>query len=466
VASWVVRELIGAELGDTRLNDRLIRIVEAIAQQPEAGIPQACGKAGAKAAYRFFDNPRVEAGKILATHAQSAAKRAAVHQVVLAPQDTTTWSLGHHPATEGLGPVSNVKKSQGLLVHSTMLLDPKGTPLGVLDQQVWARSAKNFGSRKKARQKEVHEKESQCWLNSLAAVQQALPEHPQVVVIGDRESDLFDLFVAPRRPGVDLLVRVGREGRCVDHEAKYLKQAVAQSPVRGTLSIEVPRTNDRPARQAEVQVRWASLTVMPSRHHPQRKQLSPLRLQFILIEEKNPPSGQKPLYWLLVTTLPVDTLEDALRCVIWYTYRWRIERLHFVFKSGCKIEHLQLETAERLMRALACYTIVAWQLLWLTYEARQNPEQSCARILSRHEWQSLHAAVHPKQPIPDQPPTMREAVRMIAQLGGFLARKHDGEPGVKTLWRGLRRLHDISRGWQRAKSHQPRAPTVLLVGNG
>src|SRR5436190_909731 len=274
--SWVVRELIGAELGDVRLNDRLIRIVEAIAQQPEAGIPQACGKAGAKATYRFFDNQRVQAGKILAAHAARAVERAARHQVVLAPQDTTTWSLAHHPGTQGLGTVGSVKKPQGLLVHSTMLLDGDGRPLGVLDQQVWARSPKHFGSRRKARQKPVQEKESQCWLNSLAAVQQALPEHPQVVVIGDRESDLFDLFAMPRRPGTDLLVRVGREGRCVDHDPKYLKQAVVQSPVRGTFEIEVPRADERRARRANVNVRWASLTVMPPRNHCQRDQLSPL----------------------------------------------------------------------------------------------------------------------------------------------------------------------------------------------
>jgi hypothetical protein len=458
VAAWAVGELIEAELGDVRLNDRLIRIVERIAEQPEASIPQTFGKAGAKAAYRFFDNQRVQATKILAAHAEKAVKRAGEHKVVLAPQDTTTWSLGHHPATEGLGPVTSVQKSQGLLVHSTLLLCPQGTPLGVIDQQVWARAPEDYGSRRQARQKQVQEKESQCWLNSLVAVQQALPEHPQVVVIGDRESDLFDLFAAPRRCGVDLLVRVGREGRRVDHEAKYLKEALAQSPLRGTLSIEVPRADDRPARRAEVEVRWASLTILPPRNHCQREQFSPLRLQFILIEEKNPPPGQEPLRWLLATTLAVENLEDALRCVTWYTYRWRIERLHFVFKSGCKIEELQLETADRLRRALACYTIVAWRLLWLTYEARQNPEQSCARILSRHEWQSLCATVHPNQPLPDQPPTLKEAVCMIAQLGGFLARKHDGEPGVKTLWRGLRRLQDISQGWRLAR-------TLLHVGN-
>ncbi len=464
MASWAVAELIGVELGDTRLNDRLIRIVEAVSEQPEAAIPQACGKAGAKAAYRFFDNSRVEAESILAAHVAQTVKRAAEHAIVLAPQDTTTWSLSHHPATQGLGPVGDDRESKGMLVHSTLLLTPEGTPLGIVDQQVWARSLENYGSRRLTRQKPVEQKESGCWLKSLAAVQQALPDHQQVVVIGDRESDIFDLFVAPRRTGVNLLVRVGRIGRKVDHEAKYLNEALAQVPVRGTIVVEVPRADDRPARQAKLELRWTTLTVLPPRNHFQRRQLSPIRLQFILAEEKQAPAGQKPVYWLLATTLPVESLEDAVQLLTWYTYRWRNERFHFVLKSGCRIEELQLETAERLQRALACYSIVAWRLLWLTYEARQNPGKSCARILERHEWQSLHATVHPRKPVPREAPTLGAAIRMIAQLGGFLSRKHDGDPGVQTLWRGLRRLNDISSAWQLALTRYPRDQTSATCG--
>jgi hypothetical protein len=453
VASWAFLELVEAELGDWRLTNRLIRLVEAMAEQPEATIPQACGTSGAKAAYRFFDNPCVDAGKILEPHVARTALRAAEHQVVLAPQDTTTLSLTHHPSTRGTGYITSNRKTRGLLLHSTMVLSPQGTPLGMVDQQIWARSLKDYGKAKKAREKLIQDKESQCWLNSLEAVQQALPEHPQVVVIGDQESDIFDLFAASRRPGVDLLVRVCRTGRRVDDAAKYLNQAIAQSPVRGTVTIQLPRGDDRPTRQAVLSLRWGSYTILPPRHHPQRRQLSPITLQFILAEEEHPPAGQEPVRWFLVTTLPVKSLEDAVQFLRWYSYRWRIERFHFVFKSGCKIEQLQLETVERLQRAISCYSIVAWRLLWLTYEARERPDNSCAEILETHEWRSLHATVHPDRPVPKQPPTVREAVRMVAQLGGFLGRKQDGEPGVKTIWRGLRRLSDISRTWELVQRH-------------
>lgn len=463
---WVMPELVGAELGDVRLNDRLVKIVEAFAQQPETAIPQACGKAGAKAAYRFFDNQRVRAEDILAAHVGRTARRAAEHAVVLAPQDTTTWSLEHHPATQGLGPVSNSPKAQGLLVHSTLLLSAEGVPLGVLDQQVWARRVEDYGASYKTRRKPLSEKESQRWLQSLAAVEQALPDHPQVVVIGDREADIFELFAAPRRAGVELLVRVAHTQRRVEHPARYLDQALAAAPLQGAIEIEVPRGDDRPSRRAQLEIRWASLEILPPRNHPQRRELSPLRLQFVLAEERHPPPRTAGICWLLATTLAVENLDDALRCLKWYGFRWRNERFHYVLKTGCKIEELQLETAARLERALACYSIVAWRLLWLTYEARAQPEASCACVLQPHEWQSLHATVHRKRPLPAQPPTLRTAVRMIAQLGGFLGRKHDGEPGTKTLWRGYRRLQDISRAWQLAQKPRPPTEHLLDVGNG
>ena len=150
---------------------------------------------------------------------------------------------------------------------------------------------------------------------------------------------------------------------------------------------------------------------------------------------------------MLLTTLPVDTFEQAAQCVHWYRFRWVIERYHLVLKSGCRIEELQVETAARLERALATYCIVAWRLLWLTYEARQQPETSCEVVLQPYEWQALYAQIHQSTTVPLTPPTLREATRWIAQLGGFLARTSDGEPGVQTLWRGWRRLEDVAAMW-------------------
>lgn len=164
--------------------------------------------------------------------------------------------------------------------------------------------------------------------------------------------------------------------------------------------------------------------------------------------EENPHPEVTPIQWLLLTTLTVNNFDQAICYLRWYTYRWLIERYHYVLKSGCRIEQLQLETAERIKKALATYAIVAWRLLWLTYQARQNPELPCDTILETHEWQSLYYHFHGFLPPVSEPPSIKQAVNWIAQLGGFLARRHDGLPGVKTIWRGLQRLHDIASTWK------------------
>jgi hypothetical protein len=474
VGTWACRELIGAELGDGRLTDRLIDFVEAVAARPQASIAEACGKAGSKSAYRFLDNQRVKPAEILAPHAVRTAQRARECAVVLAPQDTTVFSFNHHPSKRDLGYVTSHQDSRGLFMHSLILLGTEGTPLGVLHEEIWIRDSASYRKRQQRRKKLIEEKESLRWLTSVAAVEKALPDHPCVVVIGDQESDIFDLFAAPRAANVHLLVRVSRTRRRVQHKDQHPRTALQNSDPRGQVTLTLPRGDDRPSRQAVLTLRWMSLLISPPINHPQRRKLSPLRLQFLLAEEEQPPRGQKPVRWMLVTTLPITCWEEAVRLSTWYTYRWRIERFHFVLKSGCRIEQLQLETLDRLQRALACYSIVAMRLMWLTYESREHPHHSCEGILETHEWQSLCATMHPRQSIPIEPPELHDAVRMIAQLGGFLGRKGDGEPGVKTLWQGLRRLDDISTTWQIAQrrfteGHQAtretsKAWSVLHVG--
>lgn len=448
---WAVHELVGAELGDSRLEDRLIELVSTLAENHGMSLPQACGPSGAKAAYRFFDNEKVDAGEILAPHTKCAARRAREYSVVLAPQDTTTFSFKTHPSKSKLGYVGSDRNSRGLLMHSMMLLSPSGKPLGILHQQMWSRDAKGYGKRATARSRPIEEKESYRWLAGVKSAEQALPEHPCVVVIGDQESDIFELFSAPRASNVQLLVRVRNANRVIDHEDKYLEKALENSVPRGELNIQLPRADNRKPRTAKLTLRWMKFTIKPPKNLRQRSRFAPVQLHFLLAREENQPEGQEPLRWLLVTTLPIDSWDSAVQLLTWYTYRWRCERLHYVLKSGCQIEELQLEEPDRLQRAIACYLIVAWRLMWLTHEAREHPDDSCVTVLETHEWESLCATIAPRKPIPTNPPTLREAVRMIAKLGGFFGRKADGEPGLKTLWIGMRRLADISATWRLAR---------------
>ena len=461
-----MHELVGADFGDVRLSDRLVRLVEQFSEHPESSTPQACGSAAAtKAAYRFWDNPAVSPEAILWPHADETADRAAEHRVLLVAQDTTEINLTTHGKATGLGYLGSTD-CRGLLLHSLLAISPHGVPLGLLHQHIWRRPLEEMGKRRQRNSKPVDQKESRRWLDGLAAAEAALPEHPQVVVVGDRESDLYDLFSMPRRPQTDLLVRVRDQRRRVEHRAKYLRDALRESPPRAEITIEVPRADGRPRRQARLTLRWARLTVCRPANHLGPPPEKPVRLWFLLAEEENPPPGQTPILWLLVTTLPITNVEDAVRLLQWYLFRWRIEEFHYVLKSGCRIEQRQLATAERMQRAIATFSIVAWRLLWLTYEARRTPEVCCTRVLETDAWQVLYLKLHPRRPLPSQPPTLAQAVRWIARLGGFLDRKHDGQPGVTTLWRGWRRLDDLVLGYRIATNTAPHPPPASIASCG
>jgi hypothetical protein len=446
---WAEEELRAADLGDRRLNRRLVRLVGDLAAQPAAPVPQACGGwAATKAAYRFWDNEAVTASAILVAHQGHLRDRLpARDQAVLAIQDTTVLNFTHHPATAGLGYLSNLAQ-RGLLVHSTLCVGPDGVPLGLLHQQLWARPDADFGKRKDRTHKETKAKESQRWLDSLAATEQALPPDQAVVTVADREADFYDLFAAPRRPGHDLLIRA-KSRRRIRHEARLLGPGIAARPVRGRLRVRLPRANGRPGRTVTLTLRFGRFVIEPPAVHPRRAQLVALPLTVVLAQEENPPKGVSPVRWLLLSTLPVRGRRAAAQLVHWYARRWLIERYNYVLKSGCRLEELQLETAARLERALATYALVAWRWLWLTYAARRDGDGPCDEVFEPQEWQVLQS--YGGQEPTGQPPSLAAAVRLVARLGGFLGRRRDGMPGVRTLWRGLSRLGDLVTGYRLAQ---------------
>ena len=459
---WSALELRHVDLGDQRLNKRLVKLVDDLLHAPEASVPVASGDwAATKAAYRFWDNPRVDPDDIRAAHRDVTLERleAHRHEPLLAVQDTTSFDFTDHPGTTGLGYLGHRKRT-GLWLHTALAVTAAGVPLGPLHQHTWTRDPKALGKRALRNKKETADKESQRWLDALAATEAALPPEQMVVTVADREADFYDLFAAPRREKSHLLIRA-KPRRRVRQVERLLSHAVRATAAAGTMTVGVRRGDDRPPRQAVLTIRFAAVDVAPPSTHVRRRELPFLKLTAILAEEEGPPAGQEPVRWWLLTTLAIATLDDAMRAVSWYALRWLVERYHYVLKSGCRIEQLQLETAERLRRALATYAVVAWRLLWLTYEARRNPEASCEAVLPREHWRVLHQVVEKSKPLPATPPSLQKAVRQIARLGGFLARKGDGEPGVKTIWRGLRRLDDFVTG-SKLSRHDP-APGV--VGN-
>jgi hypothetical protein len=462
--NWVKEELQYANLGDARLNKRLIRLVNDLSEQPTATIPEACGSASAtKAAYRFFASSNVVPDDIRDAHQRATVERIKKYDTVLVIQDTTDLDFTNYPWIEGLGYL-NIVSQLGLKVHSAFAVSSDGVPLGLIHQEVWSREIENIGKRHTIRQRETKDKESQKWLSAFSNTQETIPEGIRVITVADREADIYDLFAMPRKDNHHLLIRATHNRR-VKEEARYLWDAIKnQEPAKEKIVFTLQRKDDRPEREVVLTIRWTSVEIMPPRHHLKRETLQPVKVWVILAEEENPPASVEPVKWLLITTIPITTFEDVVQCIKWYSYRWLIERYHFVLKSGCRVEELQLESADRIQRALATYCIVAWRLLWLTYEARKNPFLPCTVALETHEWQALYCTIH-KTSIPlATPPTLKQAVLWIAQLGGFLGRKSDGNPGVKTIWRGFRRLHDIANTWKLINSSPPLPATQKTYG--
>ena len=211
----------------------------------------------------------------------------------------------------------------------------------------------------------------------------------------------------------------------------------------GTAVVTIPRRPGQPARMATLTVRFCPVTLRPPRSRSQDK-LPPVTLCAVWVRELHPPAGTEPIAWLLLTTCPVRTAEEALQCVEWYACRWGIEVWHKILKSGCQIEARQLETGERLQRCLTLYSVIAWRVLYATILARTVPDLPGTALLETAEWEALSCATFHTPTPPETPPTLRQAVRWVAQLGGFLARAQDGEPGVLTLWKGFQHLADLT----------------------
>jgi hypothetical protein len=363
-------------------------------------------------------------------------------RLVLLIEDTTSLDFSSHAGTEGLGPLGN-GQGRGFFAHSTLAASALGVPLGLLAQQVWVRSEETTGKRATRHERPFAEKESYKWVKGLPS-DEVTDGGPQRVVVCDAEAHIYEFLEVVLRQGLDFIVRAA-DARSFTEDEQALFEAVAQQAVEEQFTLSLKRRPDRLPREAQVALRFGQVTLKrPKRAASSRASLT---LSVVDIIEPNPPPGEEAVHWLLLTSLPVETVGQARQIALWYSYRWLIERFHFVLKSGCKLEERQLREADRLERLLAVFSLVAWRLLWLTYQARQTPEAPCTVALQPIEWQALFAFIQRTPRLPDQPPSLRQVVRWIGQLGGFLGRKGDGEPGVKVLWRGWQRLQDITATW-------------------
>ncbi len=444
-ADWAVEELGAAELGDHRRRARLVELATVLGSRPQASLPQACDDpARLKAAYRFFANEAIAPDAIVASHVQATLARVEAVDVVLAVQDTTQLDWSAHPATTGLGMLST-ERQRGLLAHTTLAVTPERVPLGLLAQERWIRPVEEVGKKHTRRARSIDAKESHKWLTSVQAVCAAKAACPQThfISVGDAEADVYDLFLLKRVAGVDLLVRAAQDRRLAEPEQQRLRAALAASPVAATVTLDVPRQGDRAARTATLSVHWQRVVLRPPKARA-AENLAEVTVWAVWATETAAPSDVEPLDWLLLTTVPLRTTADALTCLDWYACRWGIEVYHKVLKSGCAIERRQLQDVAHLQRCLAVFSVIAWRVLYATMLARTLPDAPCTALLEEGEWQALYCHIHQTTQLPPAPPTLAQAVRWIAQLGGFLGRTRDGAPGVTVLWRGFQRLIDLT----------------------
>jgi hypothetical protein len=469
------------------LTRRLVALVKDFWARPEGSVLQACDsvRAKVKAAYRFMDNKNATMDRILRPHYGSTVARisdwgaeqisgnsSSGKPVVLAIQDTTTITYRDRPAARGLGYINNPDdNARGFLVHDTLALTSNGLPLGLLDVQSWARDDEQFGSKNERKNRPIEEKESNKWLMSYEAVAQAQRLLPNVTLVntGDREGDVFELFAlaASRQDHPELLVRAEHD-RWVElaGRRKKLWEAVEGTPPRAESDTYVPRRSARgnraaqKARETTLEIRFAEVALLPPQNNATARREGPLTISAVHAKEKAAPSDVEPLEWMLLTTLPVTSPEDAIEKIQWYVRRFQIEVYHKIIKSGCNIEARQNRRVERLQNALALDMIVAWRIMYLMAMGRTVPNLPCTVILDDHEWKALHAFVHKTTETPSEAPSMNAAIRMAASLGGFLGRRCDGEPGVKALWKGMTRLEDIASSWL---IFGPRLPTDALA---
>ncbi len=351
----------------------------------------------------------------------------------------------------------NVKEifSHGLIMHTSPALNEDGLPLGILDQKIFAREA--YPDDRNNDKLPIEEKESYRWLESLKNYKDLLKE-TKVITICDREADIYELFNLSYEINAPLLVRA-KQNRAINKRSRYSEEDhlklwdfMIRQPVSGKFDVEVPAKDNHPARIATVELKFGSFTFNPPRNIIKYStgDLPNLKMHAIFVCEKNPPSSIDPLEWMLLTNLDVNNFEEAFEKVRWYCFRWRIEMFHKVLKSGFKVEDCRLGEADRLINYLTIMSIVAWRIFMVTLIARTNPDLPCNLYLNNEEWKVLYMKVNRKKTWPKKIPKIKEVVIWIAKLGGFLGRKGDGDPGTITLWRGWKRLADLTEGWNLA----------------
>jgi hypothetical protein len=416
-----------------------------------------------RTAYNFFANERVTFGVVLEspmTVVGQALRERFAGTTVLNVQDTTEINLSHLNSMTGLGEIGN-PKNRGLFLHPSLAVDPDGVPMGLLSAQVWDRPPSNHGKTKRRREKAFEDKESLRWWTAIEESEKRVGRPGLLLHVADRESDIYEVFNRARDERYRILLRAAQDRRVEGEHSTLWAQVASFSPVGEARPLSVPprpAKEGKPARAARdtsIVIRYGLVTL----REPQRS--GTLDMYAVQVTEVDPPAGVEPIEWLLLTSDPITSVEDAWQRVEWYRCRWRIEEFFQVLKSGCRIEARQFESRSTYEPSLAIAMLTAVRLLSMVKQARATPDAPASAVLSQEEEHVLVQYAQAKKMghhCDSVPLRLVDAVVLIAMLGGYKARSCDGPPGWITLWRGFRRLEDMVEGYWLARPEQPIAP--------
>jgi hypothetical protein len=461
MSSWLEREVAGCQFEDVRHSKRFNRLLGDLSGQIGGSIPFACQDwAATKAAYRFLSNTRVDEEKILAGHFLCTRERFAVSadSPVLVLHDTTEFSYHRDdPAAVGIlkklaspyarGGQPGHHTTCGVLMHSSLVVTTDGLPLGLAAIKFWTRD-KFHGANALKRsinptRVPIEQKESYRWLENVMQSTALLAEPERIVHIGDRESDIYELFSEAHQAGTHFLLRT-----CVNRLAGEGDHTVADEMrevrVQGLHRVEV-RDKKGGGSEAVVELRYRRIRVLAP--VAKQKMDPPLMLTVLHATERDPPKGREPIDWKLVTDLPIKSRKEAIEKLNWYAMRWKIETFHKILKSGCRVEDVKLRTAERLVNLIAILCLLSWRVFWMTMLNRATPEASPQMALTPTEIYLLDQLVRDPPSVGSAANALSLYLTKLARLGGYLARAKDPPPGNTVKWRGMTRLTDIQLGF-------------------
>lgn len=433
------KEFQSVDFGSKRLEKRFLRVMSDLSQEPEKSIWLATGnRSNAKAAYRMIGNQEFTKENILSAH-QTATNNRNQDNILLAIQDTTAVNYGTHKKMAGLG--YNCDKSLGINVHSCLLVTPNGIPIGLVDQSTNTRETNSDKrSLHEKHKRKIQDKESNRWLKTMQTAQTNTPPNTKLIHIADREGDIYEWYNLAIGTQQSFVIRANSDR--LTPQGTHIWEEVVRSKPKGQLKLFIPKNpkTQTQEREATLTLRYLTTQIECPQNRKEPELASALTINLVNVAEEDPPEGVEPLEWMIVTNLELHSCEDALLVVDYYRQRWKIERFHFILKSGCRIEELQQHSVDRVEIMVLLYSLISVHIMMLTYLSRLYPDLSCELLFSESEWKTLYRAAKRSAVSPEVPYSMADAIGYVAALGGFVGAPSDGPPGLKVIWLGLNKL--------------------------